>query len=425
MRHILRRILLVAWLLCTCILAEEDLYKILGVSRTASKKEIKQAYRKKALDTHPDKNKGREEESAKEFQKVVHAFEILSDENSRQRYDRTGRTDQQQQFGNQGGGDWGPGGGGGGGFSWSFSWSTNGGQFYYHSRPPPKLKDKFEVKEAQSRILHIVSLEQLETVIVDEDKGELERNLLMVFYTPKLETHLMDEMVYPYPFAGHSYQRIWWEDLLQTTSVRFHRSNALTEFFGIPNGDNLEKPVFIFGKRGQPFNNSTAKWTRMETNSRTEFESWMWNQIQVRVAFINRHDHPVEVFWIHGTRAHSKIILQPGEKSVHTTMLSHEWWVRDARTDSFPDSPGKHKLTDNNMLKQWKIVSDVHNQQLVIPLRRCYDLSGHCAWWQQRGECHNNPRFMELQCSKTCGHCTEADDPPEEGDVKEGNHDEL
>lgn len=418
MRHFFRRILLVSWLLLT--LAEEDLYKILGVSRTASKKEIKQAYRRKALDTHPDKNKGREEEAAKEFQKVVHAFEILSDDASRQRYDRTGRTDQQQQFGNQGGGNW------AGGFSWSFSWSTGGGaHFHQYARPRPKLKDKFEVKEAQSRILHIVSLEQLETVIVDEDTGKLERNLLMVFFTPKLEQHLMDEMVYPYPFAGHSSQGIWWEDLLQTTSVRFHRSNALTEFFGIPNGDQLEKPIFIFGKRGQPFDNTTAQWTRLETNSRQQFDTWTWDQIQVQVTFVNRHDHPVDVFWIHGRRAEQRMTLQPGEVSVHTTRLSHEWWVRDARTDTFSDSPGRYKLTDNNMLKTWKITSDEHNQQLVIPLRKCFDLSGHCGWWQQQGECNKNPRFMELQCSKTCGHCTEADDPPEDGDVTQDNHDEL
>ena len=173
-----------AWIVGT--LAEEDLYKLLGVSRTSSKKEIKSAYRKKALDTHPDKNRGREEEAAKEFQKVVHAFEILSDDTSRRRYDSTGRTDEQQQFQNQGRNQ--------GGFSWSFSWSNNGGSHYYY-QAKPKLKDKFEVREAQSRILHIVSLEQLETVIVDDDTGLLERGLLIAFFTPRLETHLMDEMV--------------------------------------------------------------------------------------------------------------------------------------------------------------------------------------------------------------------------------------
>jgi len=387
------------------VTAEEDLYKILGVKRSATTKEIKQAYRRKALDTHPDKNKGREEEAAKEFQKVVHAFEILSDKSSRNRYDRTGRSDEQR---NSGGGS------GGtqfqrGGFSWSFSWSSGGGsgRTTYKRRPRPKLKDKFEVKEAQSRILHIVSLEQLETVIVDEENGSLERNLLIVFFTPQLEQHLMDEMVYPYPFAAMSSQGIWWEDLLQTTAVRFHRSNTLTEFFGIPKGDSMTKPIFVFGKRGESFEGSKNSWGRLETNSRNEFDSWMWEQIGVQVTFINHHNHPIELYWIHGTKASLKVVLEPGEESVHTTRLSHEWWVRDARTDTHRDSPGRWKLTDNSMLIKWKILSDAHNQELIIPLRECYDISGHCGFWEQRGECNKNPTFMEEQCSKTCKMCSE------------------
>jgi hypothetical protein len=39
----------------------------------------------------------------------------------------------------------------------------------------------------------------------------------------------MDKMVYPWPFAAMSAQGIWWEDLLQTTVVRYHKSNDLTK----------------------------------------------------------------------------------------------------------------------------------------------------------------------------------------------------
>ncbi|OEU12890.1 J-domain Dnj-12-like protein, partial [Fragilariopsis cylindrus CCMP1102] len=70
---------------------ETNLYKILGVSSKATINEIKKAYRVKALDTHPDKNKDVPKElAAEQFQKVVHAFEVLSDVRSRQHYDRTG-----------------------------------------------------------------------------------------------------------------------------------------------------------------------------------------------------------------------------------------------------------------------------------------------------------------------------------------------
>jgi DnaJ-class molecular chaperone len=119
----------------------DDLYKILGVARTATTKEIKSAYRRKALDTHPDKRKDIPAElAAEEFHKVVHAFEILSDESSRKNYDRTGRAGQ-----TQGGSAGGRGQQQQGGFS--FRWNTGGGS--YRSR---KLKDQFKVQEAMSRV---------------------------------------------------------------------------------------------------------------------------------------------------------------------------------------------------------------------------------------------------------------------------------
>lgn len=266
--------------------AEENLYKVLGVSRTATKQQIKQAYRRKALDTHPDKNTDvPPEDAATAFQKVVHAFEVLSDDSSRTHYDRTGRagsaesTNRSQQNGGAGGSaQW----------SWTFNWN----------RTPIRLKDQFKVKEAQSRILHIVSLEQMETVMVsDKDGRTLERNLLICFLTPPLEEHVMDEMVYPWPFAAMSSQGIWWEDLLQTTVVRFHRSNSLTQFFDIPPGDQLKAPIFVFGKRGKDFADKTH-WTRLEgVKDRQVFDTWMWEQLQLQVEFVNKHDHPVERKW--------------------------------------------------------------------------------------------------------------------------------
>jgi len=71
-----------------------DLYDILGVSKDANDSEIKKAYRKLALQYHPDKNKDRKEEAEESFKKVTQAYSILSDEKKRKHYDLTGSIDE-------------------------------------------------------------------------------------------------------------------------------------------------------------------------------------------------------------------------------------------------------------------------------------------------------------------------------------------
>lgn len=84
-------------------MAKRDYYEILGVSKSASADEIKKAYRKVAMQFHPDRNPG--DKSAEEkFKEAAEAYEILSDVDKRAKYDRFGH----QAFG--------PGMGGGGDF---------------------------------------------------------------------------------------------------------------------------------------------------------------------------------------------------------------------------------------------------------------------------------------------------------------------
>lgn len=74
-----------------------DYYKILGVSKNASQEEIKKAYRKLALQYHPDKNKGNKSAEEK-FKKINEAYAVLSDKEKRQQYDQFGSTGFHQRF---------------------------------------------------------------------------------------------------------------------------------------------------------------------------------------------------------------------------------------------------------------------------------------------------------------------------------------
>ncbi len=70
-----------------------DPYEVLGLERTASPDEIKSAYRKTALKTHPDKvSEDKKDEAKEKFQQVAFAYAVLSDPARRKRYDETGST---------------------------------------------------------------------------------------------------------------------------------------------------------------------------------------------------------------------------------------------------------------------------------------------------------------------------------------------
>jgi len=80
-------------------MGKRDYYAVLGISKEATKEEIKKAYRKQALKFHPDKNPG-DKKSEENFKEAAEAYEVLSNDEKKARYDRYGHAG----MGNNGGG---------------------------------------------------------------------------------------------------------------------------------------------------------------------------------------------------------------------------------------------------------------------------------------------------------------------------------
>ncbi len=86
-------------------MAEKDYYDILRVPRTASKDDIKKAYRRLAMKYHPDMNKDNQKASEEKFKDISEAYEVLMDDEKRARYDQFGTEGVQSTF-RTGGFDW-------------------------------------------------------------------------------------------------------------------------------------------------------------------------------------------------------------------------------------------------------------------------------------------------------------------------------
>ena len=116
--------------------AKSDYYDILGVDKNASQADIKKAYRKQALEWHPDKPKENKEAAEKRFKEINEAYQVLSDEEKRKAYDQFGhsafspggspgggfRGNPFGGGGQQGGGQWGP-------FTYTYTSSGGGSPF--------------------------------------------------------------------------------------------------------------------------------------------------------------------------------------------------------------------------------------------------------------------------------------------------------
>ncbi len=115
----------------------KDYYQVLGITKNATDADIKKAYRKLALEHHPDRNKG-DKTSEEKFKEVTKAYEVLSDPAKRQSYDQFGHAAFEQGAGQ--GGPFGGGGNpfsGGGPFSYTYTTGGNAGGFDFGGGADP------------------------------------------------------------------------------------------------------------------------------------------------------------------------------------------------------------------------------------------------------------------------------------------------
>lgn len=374
------------------IFIAKDLYKLLGVPKTASNSEIKRAYRKKARETHPDKQSGRgggggEDPmvSSMAFREIVEAYEILTDKQSRQQYDLTGDTNTQKSTNRDNnrhnGNEW----------NWNFNFNFNFGHQNRRTAGHRYLYDplrRYQILDAQSRVVNIRSLRQLIDAISVEDEEDdenereainnhhthtttTERYTLIALYDDSISdcTNLLQyQILYPWPFAGFSSEgntdgSMWWEDVMITTKINFNEigrkfKRQLRKIFDIPERkSDFSCPSFALIPRGESIDFlkqlekdssssgsgdndqeehklsednllSGKKYAIKSFTDSDTFRSYVWQQLKVTVTFVNRSPWVVHNWWLDGTFGRRQEDIPAGHRQTVNTFLSHNFYFR-------------------------------------------------------------------------------------------------
>eukprot|EP00658_Telonema_sp_P-2_P037953 TRINITY_DN27287_c0_g1_i1.p1 TRINITY_DN27287_c0_g1~~TRINITY_DN27287_c0_g1_i1.p1 ORF type:complete len:442 (+),score=87.90 TRINITY_DN27287_c0_g1_i1:102-1427(+) len=375
--------------LLLCSIAMADHYQTLGVTRAATLTQIKRAYRAKARESHPDKNPTKDPaQAAADFRRIVDAYETLSDQQARREYDHGGQ---------------------------ARSWSTS--EFFnkfwgnhrraQHHRSPYMYGRGYlnrflnQIREAQARCLNLRSMSHLAAVAIDDSTGRADRHVLVAIFGPDLSSVVDWTVAYPYPFAGLSANQIWWEDMMLTAKLQMNSRGdcSVCRQLRVDAQAALQDPVFVMVKKGDKLGKAVS----ISTRRHEDFQAWVWENLRVQVRFVNHHHHPVNLWWIHGSRGKLK-----GEVAVngffrHNVHLSHEFWAIDSRVTDIRDS---NKLSASTVVGVWKATSP-GVYQVRIQARDCLDLDHMCSFWARHppDECDRNPQFMQHRCPWSCRVC--------------------
>ena len=367
--------------------ATGNLYSLLGVARKASVADIKRAYRDRALETHPDKNKDLEQTvAAEEFRSISLAYEVLSDPQAREFYDKTGQIRDPAQSNNPHGG------------------------VQSQVSPDKLLKHpdrRQEILDAQSRVLRVRSIAHLKAVAADEN-GVLEKVLLLAFYSSSdkgdLCKQVLDRRVlFPYPFAGFNRRdgeggSLHWQDAVLPAEVDLaHKGSnpaigALAAYFGIAGS---KCPTIAFVAKGalldSPPEGEVSELTRDTTGTifdlrggvrtHSDFETWIFQKLKIDLHFTNRAPYTVKWWYVPPTGKPERQVkdILSGEGSNVATFVSHVFIFQAVDVEGL-------KVNNQSAVLSHRVSLD--DKGATVPIRvRCHDRHSECVRWKSEGFC--------------------------------------
>jgi hypothetical protein len=341
----------------------KDLYALLGVQKSSTLSEIKKAYRHQAKLTHPDKNPNRNlEEISSQFLEISEAYEILSDDSSRRRYDQTGKTpkeiqDERERQRNP---------------RWRH-WKDPSRESDSSSRPQRVNRLYYqlqrEVKVCQQLVLSINGYSHLMNLVRDESETDseserlrptslLERYILIAIYNSSVlsscSQRLLYEVMYPWPFSGFTRttdQTMHWDEILLTLQLDIDQQSTRGEGEGEgeQTEDEIKKflshfqvtlrevnencPLILFLPRHQTTElllYSVWKPSSGDQEQVMEFHEWVWGMLKMRVKIVNKTPWVVHHWWLHGTRGKKLDDIAVGQTYELQTFISHTFIYRSS-----------------------------------------------------------------------------------------------